>query len=76
MAGCGDVRVGSRVSIRDEDGDATFRLVEPGDADLGAERVSVASPLGRALLRRRQGDEVRFRPPGGVLTATILEVGG
>jgi transcription elongation factor GreA len=76
MAACGEVRVGSRVRIRDVDGDAEFRLVDPAEADVTAERVSVSSPLGRALLGRHEGDEVRFRAPGGVLSVTVVEVRG
>ena len=39
-----------------------------------AERVSAESPIGRALLGRRLGDEVRFRAPGGVLSVTVVNV--
>lgn len=69
-----DVRIGSLVSIRDDDGEAEFRIVEPNEADAIAERVSAASPLGRALLGRRVGDLVRFRAPAGVLAVTVVDV--
>ena len=68
------VRIGSRVRVRDVDGEAEFAVVEPEDADAIAERVSAESPLGRALLGRRLGDEVRFRAPGGVLAVTVIGV--
>ena len=68
------VRIGSRVRVRDVDGEAEFAVVGPEDADAIAERVSAESPLGRALLGRRLGDEVRFRAPGGVLAVTVVEV--
>lgn len=68
------VRIGSRVRIRDVDGDAEFFIVRPEDADVAAERVSAESPLGRALLGRRLGEEVRYWAPGGVLTVTIAGV--
>ena len=70
----GVVRLGSRVCVRDTDGDAEFRIVEPHDADPVAERVSAESPLGRALLGRRVGELVRFRAPGGVLAVTVVDV--
>jgi transcription elongation factor GreA len=60
--------------VRDSDGDAEFRIVEPQEADAVAERVSAESPLGRALLGRQVGDLVRFRAPGGVLAVTIVDV--
>ncbi len=74
MAGGGVIGIGSRVCVRDSDGDAAFCIVEPGEADIAHERVSADSPLGRALLGRRVGDEVRFRAPGGILTAIVVEI--
>jgi transcription elongation factor GreA len=68
------VRLGSRVRIRDADGEAEFAIVPSEDADVAEERVSAESPLGRALLGRRLGDEVRYRAPGGVLTVTLVGV--
>jgi transcription elongation factor GreA len=68
------VHVGSRVRIRDADSDAEFFIVPPEDADVAEERVSAESPLGRALVGRRLGDEVRYRAPGGVLTVTVVGV--
>jgi transcription elongation factor GreA len=68
------VRIGSMVCIRDADGMAEFSLVEPQEADAIAERLSCESPLGRALLGRHVGDQVRFRAPGGVLAVTVVAV--
>jgi transcription elongation GreA/GreB family factor len=72
--GSGVVRVGCRVSIRDVDGDVTFRIVEPENADALADRVSALSPLGSALLGSRVGDRVRFRAPAGVLAVLVTDV--
>jgi transcription elongation factor GreA len=69
------IRIGSRVCVRDEDGDAEFRIVDPAEADPIAERVSADSPIGRALLGRHVGDLVRFRAPVGVLAVRVLDVG-
>ncbi len=69
------IQMGSRVRIRDADGEAEFCIVPSEDADVAEQRVSAESPLGRALLGRRLGDEVRFRAPGGVLTVAIVAVG-
>jgi transcription elongation GreA/GreB family factor len=69
-----EVRIGSRVRVRDIDGDATFEIVEPESADAMADRVSAQSPLGSALLGRRVGDRVRFRAPDGVLVVTVVQV--
>ncbi len=75
MIGSGRViRLGSWVRVRDADGQVEFRIVEPAEADIAEERISAESPLGRALLGRHAGDEVRFRAPGGVLSVTVVEV--
>ncbi len=68
------IRIGSRVRVRDVDGEAEFAVVGPEEADAAAERVSAESPLGRALLGRRLGEHVRFRAPGGVLAVTVVGV--
>lgn len=68
------IELGSRVRVRDADGEAEFNIVPSEDADVAEERVSAESPLGRALLGRRLGDEVRFRAPGGVLSVTVVRV--
>lgn len=68
------VRIGSRVRVRDADGEAEFAVIPPEDADPAAERISASSPLGHALLGRRLGEEVPFRAPGGALTVTVVDV--
>jgi transcription elongation factor GreA len=68
------VRVGSRVRVRDVDGEVEFAVGPHEEADATAERVSAESPLGRALLGHRPGELVRFRAPGGVLAVTVVEV--
>ena len=50
------VQLGSRVCIRDADGDAEFYVVPPEEADAVADRVSAGSPPGTALLGRHVGD--------------------
>jgi transcription elongation factor GreA len=72
--GCNVIRLGSRVRVHDSDGEVEFCVVEAGDADAVAERVSAESPLGRALIGRRVGDEVRFRAPLGVRAVTVVRV--
>jgi transcription elongation factor GreA len=69
------IHIGSRVRVRDVDGEAEFAVVPHEEADAAAERVSAESPLGRALLGRGLGEEVRFRAPGGVLSVTIVNIG-
>lgn len=68
-------QIGSRVAIRREDGrHFRFHLVPPIDANVERGRLSVASPLGQALLGCRRGEEFSYEVPRGTLRATLLEV--
>jgi len=49
-------------------------IVGADEIDLDRNHISWASPLGRALMRASEGDEVVLRAPGGTETLTVLEV--
>jgi transcription elongation factor GreA len=68
------IEAGSRVRLRDDDGESELFLVEPPDADARSGRVSTDSPLGRALLGRSAGDRVVVRAPAGRRTVSVLDV--
>jgi hypothetical protein len=53
------VKVGSRVRVRDEDGEEEFTIVAECEADAFADRISAESPFGRAPVRPSAA-----RPPG------------
>jgi transcription elongation factor GreA len=60
------VGFGSTVHLRENGGQVTvFQLVMPEDADADRGWISTASPIGRALLNREEGDEVEVRTPNG-----------
>ena len=60
------VAMNSRVTYRDGDGaERTVRLVHPRDADPATLRISVLSPVGRALLGRKAGATITASLPGG-----------
>jgi regulator of nucleoside diphosphate kinase len=61
------VTVNSRVTFRDELTDAlhTVTVVYPRDFSIGERRISVLSPVGRALLGRRVGDVAPLDMPDG-----------
>jgi len=66
---------GAWVRLEDEEREIVeYRLVGPDEFDVKAGRISVDSPVGRALLGRRAGDEVTVRRPRGEAVFTILEV--
>jgi transcription elongation factor GreB len=49
-------------------------IVGTDEVDLDRNHISWASPLGRALMRASEGDEVVLRAPGGTETLIVLEV--
>lgn len=67
--------VGSLVSVRWElEGEEEYTLVGPPEVDLSANRISYESPVGRALLGRRQGEWIEVNTPAGPSRLQILEV--
>src|SRR2546429_5777258 len=70
----GIVRIGSRVVVRDEFGDATYEIVGPTEGNMARGLMSVAAPLGGALVDRRAGDTVTFKTPAGERQATIVRL--
>ena len=66
---------GSTIEIVDEDGETlTYHLVGAVEADPGAGRISVESPVGRALVGKRQGDKVSVSVPQGTVQLTVKAV--
>jgi regulator of nucleoside diphosphate kinase len=61
------VTMNSRVTLEElpAGGERTVTLVYPGDGSVGNDGVSVLSPLGRALLGARVGEEIDATLPGG-----------
>ncbi|KYF65244.1 transcription elongation factor GreA [Sorangium cellulosum] len=70
------VQFGAKVKLAnvDTDEEQSFQIVGPEEADLKVGRISVASPLARALLGHEVGEEVRVMMPAGPRTYEILEV--
>ena len=71
------VTVNSKVSFRDETtgGEHTVTLVYPQDFSIGDRRISILSPVGRALLGRRVGDLCPLdMPDGSPRTIRVLEL--
>ena len=67
--------LGSTVLLRAEDGaTVTYELVMPEDADPAKGWVSTASPIGRAIVGREEGDEIQVKTPSGVREFEIIEL--
>ena len=70
------VGLGSVVVVLDtkRDEEITYNLVTSEEADAASGKVSTSSPLGRALLNKAVGDEVKVQSPGGVKELEILKL--
>lgn len=66
---------GAHVSLEDDDGAAvTYRIVGADESDVDNGWISIDSPVARALLGRREGDEVTVRVPRGEVGYAITAV--
>lgn len=63
----GRVFFGATVTLRNEEDDSkvSYQLVGPDETDLKQGKISVDSPVGRALLGKKQGDVVTVKRPLG-----------
>lgn len=70
------VMFGATVTLVDEDTDekAKYRIVGEIEADVKQGRVSITSPLARALLGKRKKDVVEVSTPGGGKSYKVLKV--
>ena len=72
----GRVVFASTVTLEDLDsGDkVTYQIVGEDEADLKLMKISISSPIARALIGKYAGDEVEVQAPGGVRNYEVLEV--
>ena len=69
------VRIGMQVEAETDRGTKRlFNIVETYEADPKAGLISDQSPVGKALMGHKEGDEVSVSTPGGVTTYTILSI--
>ena len=69
------IAFGSSVCLRDGDDETvTYELVMPEDADPDKGWISTASPIGRAIVGKEEGDEITVTTPKGVREFEIITV--
>ena len=69
-----EVEVGASVSVKMNGEERVFMIVGSQEADPVAGRISNESPLGKAFLGKRVGDNVEVTVPKGTLSYTILSI--
>ncbi len=72
----GRVVFGVTVTLVDveDDSEKRYQIVGEDEADIKAGKISISSPIARALIGKSQGDEVDVKAPGGVRGYEIMKV--
>ena len=72
----GRVVFGATVDLLDIDSDSkvTYQIVGDDEADIEKGKISISSPIARALISKEEGDEVVVKVPDGERNYEILEV--
>ncbi len=75
-ADSGSVDLGTRVTLRvvGKDEERTFEIVGANESDPGSGKLSHASPVGRAVLKRRVGEKVTVSTPRGATEYEIVNI--
>jgi transcription elongation factor GreA len=70
------VKFGAFVELEDMDNGklVTYRLVGPDESDLKQGKISITSPVARAIVGKEVGDEVQVHTPGGVRNYEVSDV--
>ena len=58
----------------DTDDQVSYQLLGPEEADVNQGRISVVSPMGKAMLGKQVGDEVVVKTPGGVRHFEVVDI--
>lgn len=76
MDNTGKVIFGATVELVDEDteDELEYQIVGEDEADIKQNRISVSSPIARALVGKEEGDVVDVQAPGGTRSLEIVEV--
>jgi transcription elongation factor GreA len=70
------IKFGAKVTLVDEDTDEKkmYQIVGDLEADVKEGRISISSPIARALIGKKKGDTVEVTAPGGSRSYEILKV--
>ena len=72
----GVVRIGSTIETKSNSNMEVFNIVGSAEAKPQEGKISNESPLGRAFLGKRAGDEVDIKTPGGIVKYKIIKIVG
>jgi transcription elongation factor GreA len=69
-----DVRLGSKVSLKDGGKPLIYQVVGTMEADPSNGKISDESPIGQALLGKKVGDKVEIKSPAGTHAYKVIEI--
>ena len=70
----GVISVGTTVDVKDDLGKQTYTIVGPAEVDVTTGRISMESPVGKALLGHKVGDTVDVQSPGGARQIKVVKI--
>ena len=70
------IKFGAHITLVDEETEkeASYQIVGVHEADIKAQRLSISSPLAKALIGKKAGDTISVPAPGGDRTYEVLQV--
>jgi len=73
---CERVVCGVKVRLENLDTgeEVVYQIVGPDESDINEGKISVTSPLGRALIGKEEGDEVEVKTPAGLRYYEVVEI--
>jgi transcription elongation factor GreA len=70
----GFIAVGTTVTVKDDHGEEVYTIVGPAEVDMTAGRISMESPVGKAVMGRKVGDDVIVQTPAGQRKLKVTKV--
>ncbi len=72
----GEVYMLSSVKVKDlkMNEEITYTIVSPEEADFELDKISVLSPIGKALMGKKSGETIKVDAPAGIIEYKILEI--
>ncbi|MDX2235482.1 MAG: transcription elongation factor GreA [Hyphomonadaceae bacterium] len=70
------IKFGATVTVLDEDSEekAVYKIVGEDEADVRAGKISISSPIARAMIGKEVGDVIEVAAPGGAKSYEILKI--
>jgi transcription elongation factor GreB len=69
-----DIKFGAVVTVLDDEEEKTWRLVDQDESDPKRGRISVQSPIGKALLGKKVGDSIEVDLPKGRVSYEVVSI--